>query len=365
MGNELITTPRGVAVREEFGAVQQTNQGDTAMAAVQAREQALVQARFIMAERHQRDWDVVRVRLLKHCHRPGFAGAAWYKKPTGRAKINGKWVDTFAEDVSARFAEVARQEIGNLDILTSVTYEDAHTRVITATVMDLQRNNRDSRDIVINKVTEKRGKKNDAGEWEPPEGREVLSQRVNTHGEPVYLVRATEDEIRQRMNAEISKAQRDETKRLIPIDILDDCRAAILATRLAEDKRDPLAARKKVIDAFASLEVMPDELANYLGHSLDKATPSEIDELRGLFTAIKDGEVTMANAMKMKYDSPGASSEDREDVAEQKLAALKGKQPVDAMPTEEEMKAAEQAALAEESREQQPPKPKLTFGGRK
>lgn len=363
MGNELITAPRGVAVREEFGAVQQANQGDTAMAAVQAREQALVQARFIMAERHQRDWDVVRVRLLKHCLRPGFAEKAWYKKPTGRAKINGRWVETFAEDVSARFAEVARQEIGNLDVATSVTYEDANTRVVTATVMDLERNNRDSRDIVINKVTEKRGKKNDAGEWEPPEGREVLSQRLNTQGEPVYLVRATEDEIRSRMNAEISKAQRDETKRLIPIDILDDCREQIQRTKNDADRKDPLAARKKVIDAFASLEVMPDELAKYLGHPLEKATPAEIDELRGLFTAIKDGETTMSSAMRIKYESPGATAEDQQDAAQRKIAELQGKS-ADDPPTEEEMKAAEQAALAAESG-QQPPKPKLTFGGRK
>lgn len=59
MGNELMSSaPRGIEVREEFGAIQQSNHGDTAMAAVQAREYAMVQARFVMAERHPRDWDV-------------------------------------------------------------------------------------------------------------------------------------------------------------------------------------------------------------------------------------------------------------------------------------------------------------------
>lgn len=367
MANEMI---RGSVQREEFAGQELQTQAETSMAAVAAREQAMVQARFIMAERHARNWEVVRVRLLAHCDRPGFAEAAWYKKPTGRAKINGEWVDTFAEDLSARFMEVARQEVGNLDTATAVTYEDANVRIVTAFVLDLERNNRDSRDLVVNKVTEKRGKKNKQGDWEPPDGRDVLSQRLNTNGEPVYLCRATEDEVRQRMNAEISKAQRDETKRLIPADILQDCRDRVKLTKQKEDKRDPLAAKKKVIDAFASIHVMPDDLVTYLGCSLEKASPAQMDELRGLFTAVKDGEISMAEALRQKYDSEG-TPEDQNEVAKKKLEALKPKdQPKEPKPTEptpEEMEAATKAQLAKESGEQEQPQRgrRNLFGGDK
>lgn len=361
-------TDRGLVRRDEFGVQQAQTQAETSMAAVTAREQAMVQARFIMAERHQRNWDLVRVRLLSHCDRPGFAEKAWYKKPTGKAKINGVFVDTFAEDLSARFMEVARQEIGNLDTDTSVTYEDENIRIVKAFVLDLERNNRDSRDIIVPKVTEKRGKKNKQGEWEAPEGRDVLSQRLNTYGEPVYLCRATEDEIKLRVNAEISKAQRDETKRLIPADILQDCRDRIAQTKQKEDKRDPLAARKKVIDAFASINVMPDELVTYLGCSLDKASPAQMDELRGLFSAIKDGEISMADAMRNKNEYEG-TPEDQADVARKKIESLQPKETakVNNDPTPEEMEAATKAQLAKESEGEieQPQRRRISFPGRR
>jgi len=357
-----LQTQRGMVRRDDFAGHELQSQAETSMAAVAAREQAMVQARFIMAERHQRSWDVVRVRLLQHCDRPGFAEAAWYKKPTGRAKINGRLVDTFAEDLSARFMEVARQEIGNLDAATSVTYEDANVRIVTAQVLDLERNNRDSRDIVITKVTEKRGYKDDrTGEWTPPEGREVIGQRINSKGEPTYLCRATEDEVRQRQNSEISKAQRDETKRLIPADILQDCRDRIKLTKQKEDKRDPDAGRKKVIDAFAGIRVMPDELVTYIGTALDKASPAQIEELRGLFTAIKDGETSMAEAMEAKYGTKG-TPEDQKDAAEEKLRLLteeeaKRKRQGQGEPTQEEMDAAMREQLAKENGEtEQPPR---------
>lgn len=352
MANELV---RGSVQREEFAGQEIQTQAETSMAAVAAREQAMVQARFIMAERHARHWDSVRVRLLAHCDRPGFAEAAWYKKPTGKAKINGEWVDTFAEDLSVRFMEVARQELSNLDTATAVTYEDANVRIVTAFVLDLERNNRDARDIVINKVTEKRGKQNKkTGEWEPPEGREVLSQRLNSYGEPVYLCRATEDEVRQRQNAEISKVQRDETKRLIPADILQDCRDRVRLTRAKEDKRDPLAAKKKVIDAFASIHVMPDDLVTYLGCSLEKASPAQMDELRGLFTAVREGEITMTEAIRKKYEGEG-TPEDVEEVAKKKIESLQPKP--SAAPTPEEMEAATREQLArEQGVEPEPPR---------
>lgn len=364
-----IMADRGLVRRDEFAGQQVQTQAETSMAAVAAREQAMVQARFIMAERHQRNWDVIRVRLLSHCDRPGFAEKAWYKKPTGRAKVNGQWVETFAEDLSARFMEVARQEIGNLDTDTSVSYEDENVRIVKAFVLDIERNNRDSRDIIVPKVTEKRGKQNKAGDWEPPEGREIISQRLNTYGEPVYLCRATEDEVRLRVNSEISKAQRDETKRLIPADILQDCRDRIAVTKQKEDKRDPLSARKKVIDSFASIHVMPDELVTYIGCSLEKASPAQMDELRGLFSAIKDGEITMGEALRKKYDGEG-TPEDQSDVARKKIVDLKKEEkkeekPKSTEPTQEEMDAATKAQLAKENGEQEQPQRgrRNLFGG--
>ena len=311
---------RGVTIRREFSADQVQSSAELAGLAVAARERAKIEAQFLMAERHPRDWNTVRVRLLSHCDRPGFAEIARYKKPAGRKKVNGQWVDVFAEGLSARFAEIARQEAGNLSIESSIVHEDDLIRVVRASVMDLERNNLDSREITVAKAVERRGKQDKQGNWEPPEGREVIGNpRLNSFGEPVWLVKATEDEIRNRQNSEISKVQRDESLRLIPKDIRDDCEARVLAVLADPKKVDPTAARKKLIDAFAKLSILPDDLLTYLGCSVDKASPAQIDELRGLWTAINDGEIDFQTALKMKYDQPSSTTAERDAVLDQKL----------------------------------------------
>lgn len=314
-----ITTEKNLVRREEFGAAQLQNSAETAIAGVTAREQARVNAMFIMAERHPRSWDTVRVRLLGHCDRPGFAEIARYKKPAGRKQVNGQWVDSFAEGLSARFAEIARQEMGNTSTETSVVYEDDLIRIVRASVMDLERNNFDSREITIAKVVERKGKKQKDGTWTAPEGRDVIGQRINSYGDPVYLVKATDDEIRNKQNSEISKAQRDESLRLIPKDIRDDCESRVVQVMNDPKKIDPTAARKRIIDSFAKIGVLPDDLIQYIGCALDKISPAQLDELRGLYTAINDGDTTFNEALQLKYDQKAASQEERDAIIDQKL----------------------------------------------
>ena len=321
MSAELMTVERGQVMRQEFGSVQSQTAAETAIAAVSAREQAKIQAMFIMAERHPRNWDTVRVRLLQHCDRVGFAEVARYMKPAGRKQVNGQWVDSYAEGLSARFAEIARQEMGNTSTETSVIYEDDLIRIVRASVMDLERNSLDAREITIAKAVEKKGKKQKDGSWAPPEGRDVLSQRINSYGDPVYLVRATDDEVRAKQNSEISKAQRDESLRLIPKDIRDDCEQRILQTLADPKKFDPVAARKKLIDGFAQLNVMPDDLVTYIGCPLDRCSPTQLNELRGLWSAIKDGEIDFQTALQKKLEQPGSRAE-QEKVADEKLAEI-------------------------------------------
>lgn len=311
-----VLAERGQTARQDFGGQQLQTAAETAIAAVAARERAEVEAAFVMAERHPRNWDTVRVRLLEHCDRPGFAAIARYQKPTGRKKVNGQWVDTFAEGLSARFAETARQEMMNVKTSAAAIYEDDMVRIVRTSVIDLERNTHDFRDTVVAKAVEKRGKQHkDTGEWLPPEGRDVISQRINTYGEPSYLVRATDDEIRSKQNSEISKSQRDESLRMIPKDIRDDCEAKILATLADPKKVDPTAAKKKLIDSFATLKVTPDDLRDYCGTATEKLSPAQLNELRGLYTAIRDGEIDFATALRMKFDQPSTSEAEREAAA--------------------------------------------------
>ena len=57
---------------------------ETAGTVLAAQAKAQIEARYIMAERHPRDLDIVRAKLIKECKRPGFAAVARYLKPIGR-----------------------------------------------------------------------------------------------------------------------------------------------------------------------------------------------------------------------------------------------------------------------------------------
>lgn len=308
MSTELLPVS-GAVMRQEFGASQAQSQHETAIAAVTARERARVEALYVMAERHPRSWDSVRVRLLSHCERPRFAEIAKYRKPVGNKEINGQWVQQYVEGPSARLAETAAQEMTNLAIEAPVTYEDDKIRVIRPSVIDLERNIPHSCEVAIAKAVERRGKKkrNTDGknpeDWDPPAGREVISKRLNSYGEPVFLVVATEDEIRMRQNSEISKAQRNFIMKLLPRDILDEAMDRIEKTLNDPNKIDPTEAKKRLIDSFAAIGVMPDDLVNYIGHKIDSVDAAELKDLRGLYVAIHSGETTFKEAMKAKYDT--------------------------------------------------------------
>jgi hypothetical protein len=71
----------------------------------------------------------------------------------------------------------------------------------------------------------------------------------------------------------------------------------VLRTVADRDARDPDAARKQIADAFSALNVTPTMLREYLGHELGTCSPSELAELRAIWTAIRDGDATWSDTM--------------------------------------------------------------------
>ena len=320
---------RGNVSRQEFGASENRSQADLAVAAVAAREEATIRAEYVMAERHPRVWPDVRIEMMEHCKRPRFAEIARYAKPVGKKKINGELVEQFARGFTARFAETLAQAMGNVKPFTAVTYEDDLIRVARIGVTDLQKNLPRSREVTFAKAVEKRGwEDRKTKKWSPPEGREVISQRLNSFSEPVYLVRATDDEMRNKVNSEESKTQRDFILRLCPRDILDECEELVLATLENQDKTDPTAALKRVNDKFREMAgIMPSDLEQYLGKPTNRFSPKDIQELRELYTAIRENQTTFEQALKLKYqtevdgvESGSAAAQER--VAEDKIARM-------------------------------------------
>lgn len=283
-----IQPPGPVAtITQGFGEQSMALRGERAAEAVAAREQSMVQARFIVAIQRPRDVMDFRSRLLHECKRPGFADVAMFKRPVGKKKEGGKWVEQFAEGPSIRMIETCLQLYRNVQVTNTTVYDGTDLRVVKVMVVDFEANLSFEQEVNVPKTIEKRG-----FDGQPPKGREILGQRLNSEGEPTFLVSATDDEVTIKQAALVSKAIRTCGQRLLPRDVIEEAIAQIRKTTEAEVKADPDAAKKALVDAFAVQGVSPVDIAAYLGHSIDRVTPAEIVKLREIYRSIKAGEVT-------------------------------------------------------------------------
>lgn len=291
--------------------------------AVAARERAAIEARYLMAERHPRDTEGFRVALEKECQRPSFAAVAIYRKPVGKEKDRktGQWVDAYKEGPSIRFIETALRCYRNVYPEVSTVFDSDEIRICRVTVTDLEANLSYSTEITIRKEVERKGKEDRSGNMKPPDGRLVISERKNSYGETTYLVRATEDEIIIKQNALLSKAIRTNGQRLLPGDIIDACTKIIKRTQTSKDAQDPDAAKREILDAFDDIGIAPIDVQAFIGHSLDRLQPAEIQALRGVFSAVKNGEATWDEVMAEK--NPVGNASDAEKLREEKLAKIR------------------------------------------
>lgn len=275
---------------------------DPAAVAAAEAAKARIQAAYIMAMQRPRSYDQSRIKILEACSRPSFAEKVEYRKPVGRGDaIVGP---------SIRFAELALREWGNISYENQVVYDDDLTRRINVVITDLETNTTFSASIQIAKTVER---KNAAG-------REVVSERINSYGDKVYIVKATDDEIANKQAALVSKALRNEGLRLIPQDIVEEAIERARETVAAKDKRDPDAARKKLADAFAAIGVMPADIEAFLGHSLARCAQAEIQQLRAMYSAIRDGEAKWSD-----YVATGKDEDSDALAAKEKLHNLKAR----------------------------------------
>lgn len=263
---------------------------ETASTAVAAREKAAVEARFLVAINRPRNPDESRVRLLTRCRSPQFAEVAEYEKPVGGKKIHG---------ASIRMMEEIARQWRNVDVQAPVVFDDHERRIIRVTATDLESNYSASVDVILEKTVERRA---------PRQGEEIVSQRVNSQGAVVYRIRADEDAFLVKQNANVSKARRECIRAIVPGDLVEEAMETCLATRKNGDAVDPAAARKRISDLFYRLGVMPQQLSELLGKpSLDVITPAELELLRSIHTAMKDGEATWSDIVEAHGGKKGST----------------------------------------------------------
>jgi hypothetical protein len=291
---------------------------ETSAQAIAEQKKALVYAHYELALRKPRDVDQARQGLLRECDRPSFAKVARYNKPIGKG-VTGP---------SIRFAEAAIRHYRNILITTTTVFDDTERRIVNVKCADVELNLAYDQDITINKTVERKTLK--AGE-------SPLSTRVNSKGELNYILPATDDDILNKQNALISKAIRTLGLRLIPGDIIDECMEAVIETQKNADAADPDAAKKKIFDSFAEIGIQAKEIKVYLGHAGETLTTKELSDLRGIYQAIKDGELTWREAMDKEEpkDPPKDPNKGNEGLKE-KLGTNKSKTDAPPQPKDDE-----------------------------
>lgn len=282
-------------VKEEFGARSMVRTPETASAALIAKAQAEVNALYVMALQRPRDFDVVRKKILDECRRPLFAERAIYSLPRGDkpGRITGK--PNRVEGLTVRFAETAIRLATNIRQQTQTTYDDEFKRIVNVSATDLEANVPYSRDIIVEKTVERRKLR---------DGQVALGKRLNSAGEEVFIVGCTDDELLQKEGALVSRVFRTLALRLIPADIIEEAEQVLASTKKDTRATDPTAARKRLLDSFAALGVPVDQLKAYVGHDCEHLNDDEREDLWALYSAIKEGEISWAEAFGEKTKAP-------------------------------------------------------------
>lgn len=259
--------------------------GESASTFAAAAAKATVESRYVMAMRNPRNWDQVRTDMLKECRRPSFARnkSTWYRKPIGQG----------VEGFGIRFAEMAARCLRNLMVESVLLFEDETKEVHRIIVTDLENNNTFPEDYKVSKTVE-RSKPRDDGSY--------VSVRTNSSGKATYTVIAEDEDLLNKRGALKSKAMRNVLLRIVPGDLLDECKAIIMSVRKDSAAADPDAERKALVDDFASVGVTATMLVEYLGHDIAQCSPAQLVELRDLFSAIAEGEASWKQAMENKAE---------------------------------------------------------------
>ena len=225
-------------------------------ASATAAVQQEIQASIAIALRFPRNEDSVYSRLIKTSKRPAFAEIAQYQFPRGNTTVRGP---------SVNMAREAGRCWGNCRWGLEVVRDEEDTRLIRGWAWDLQTNTKISSEDSFRKLIQR--KSGGQTKWIKPDERDLR-------------------ELTNRMGAILV---RNCLLQVIPRDFVDDALAECHRTLQDEAAGDPESAKKRVLGAFASINVSVESLEQFLGHKIAECSPKEIADLRTIYASIRDG----------------------------------------------------------------------------
>lgn len=248
------------------------NRGELSNAAQRSGAMAEIQAAVLMAMRYPRNEDDAHGRLMKSCTRPSFQEAARYKYPRGDTQISGPSVHLARE--SARCWR-------NIRYGFIVIYEDEQRVQLRGYAWDLETGLKVEQDAAFRKLIYRK-----RGGWIKPDERE-LRELINKHG---------------------AIAERNCILKVLPPWLTEDAENSCVENQRKKINDNLDQSKRDILAAFAPFNVLGSMIEEYLGHVLTEVTAEEIADLRGMYSAIRDGHTRWSEFVDQKRDAEAAAT---------------------------------------------------------
>lgn len=253
MKQEIVTTTHGGPVNpfQRAGLSQHANEGTIEIESARAIAEA--QGKLVIAKRFPRNEALAFDEAMQACRRMGLAEEAFWSFPRGRETISGS---------SIHLARELARVWGNVEYnIRELSRKDGVSEM-QAFAWDLQTNT-----LVTQNFTVRHWRDTTSGGYALTNERDIHELTANQGARrlrgcifgvlPADLVRAAEDECKK---------------------------------TLAGNNDEPIKDRvRKMVAGFSKLGVTAAMIEARIGHSLDSMLPEELDELRSIYTSIKNG----------------------------------------------------------------------------
>ena len=222
---------------------------------------AEAQSAIFLAKQFPRDIFESEERILKNCQRIGVAESAIYSLPRGKDK-NGKEINVTG--ASIRLAELIVRELGNIQYGIRELDQGEDWTKVEVFAWDLETNFKATRTFTVKHYR-----------YYKDNSSKKLTSSTEIY-ETIYSIAA--------------RRLRGCLLEVIPSDILECALNQCEETRKIISDKDKFNEKlNKLVNSFINYDVSKLMLEKYLGHNIEAITLDELDNLRGIFAAIRDG----------------------------------------------------------------------------
>lgn len=276
MSTQTTTIPDVALIPASNNAQQLQNAYELNTASAVARVQAETQAKIIVAQRMPRSESQSRQELIQAVKAsPRLAEKATYHYPRGKRQnpVTGEWEENIISGPSTYIAREAARVWRNIAYGTEVVRDDDGERQIRSFAWDMQTNVPVSQEQTFKKLIQRK-------QWVTKNGKRE---------QETLWVKPDERDLRELTNRYASIGERNCILKVIPSHMIDEVLEVASLVTKEDAAKHPEAARQRMEDAFLSEGVTVPMLEEYLHHPLNQTTPDEIERLRSIFQALREG----------------------------------------------------------------------------